>query len=783
MQTRIFDLLRNKNIYATGINGNLSFNKYIHHLTTLLNHASPGKQNLLKYMLDKFIQAEKQHGPLNKSNIEKFSSELYLIYTLMVPLLQNEEQILWGLSAPLSGEIFYGTDNFYDFIENEAMHNHFDEVSIQGQSKEDIQLHFIYTLIFERLYGFPLINSEPLVYMIKDHKNGLPKYFEIQIDNTFVDVKHNGVLPQIDYESLKSRGIQNLKLSELVTVLPLDSFTIEGFSVITLQDNGHIQVVEQIKNMIINLPDSDLSLDRSEFEQSLQILTENPYLHFGLTPLFKLNGSPVMEPQMASNSILFNHLISKNDGSPVISLVNEYLEKPYTIAYNIFSEVDDSYSRLVKEIIKLDITSYVCIPLTYNNKVVGLLEIHSDVKDYIIDKLDIAKLRYITPLLAQFANYQINEFNTKLDSIIKNKFTGIQQSVHWKFKKAAWRYLLDSRTQGTKIPMSDIQFNNVHPLYGSIDIVESTYRRNKAQYLDLKIQLQLLTETLEKIWEFSQWTDAQNFLQKSVEWQNKLSIDQIDSFQIVIENFLQIEIPELFDKSKTQYPALIPYIRKYEIETDAEKGFCYSQRRAFESSLKQINQTIASFLDSLNAEIQICYPSYFEKFRTDGIEYDIYVGQSIEPEIRFTDTHLDRIQYLQLLNMISIVKATHNLKPELVVKMDTTQLIFVNSSSIDINFRVDERRFDVEGSYNVRYHLIKKRIDKVLIKNTDERLTKPGTISLVFHHENSVKNYYIIMKEMLRIGLLINEIEKLELQELQGVNGLKALRVTVNLNF
>ena len=35
---------------------------------------------------------------------------------------------------------------------------------------------------------------------------------------------------------------------------------------------------------------------------------------------------------------------------------------------------------------------------------------------------------------------------------------------------------------------------------------------------------------------------------------------------------------------------------------------------------------------------------------------------------------------------------------------------------------VMEKRFDVDGAYNIRYEIIKKRIDKAHIKNTQENM-------------------------------------------------------------
>jgi hypothetical protein len=85
----------------------------------------------------------------------------------------------------------------------------------------------------------------------------------------------------------------------------------------------------------------------------------------------------------------------------------------------------------------------------------------------------------------------------------------------------------------------------------------------------------------------------------------------------------------------------------------------------------------------------------------------------------------------------------------------------------------------VEGAYNIRYEVIKKRIDKVLIKDTRERLTQPGKIAIVYFNQQEAQEYIDYIRTLQQQGLLDDSLEYLELEELQGVNRLKALRVGV----
>jgi len=194
-----------------------------------------------------------------------------------------------------------------------------------------------------------------------------------------------------------------------------------------------------------------------------------------------------------------------------------------------------------------------------------------------------------------------------------------------------------------------------------------------------------------------------------------------------------------------------------------------------------INVAVTRHLDDFNTELQNIFPCYFEKFRTDGVEFDIYLGQSIAPTIVFYDELLSNFRLKQLRVLAEVAQTTNNLGPYFSLPLETTQLIFVYDKPIDVSFRIDEQRFDVEGSYNIRYQMVKKRIDKAHIKNSEERLTQPGKIAIVYFNNSEAKEYVGYIKKLQKIGLLNDDLEYLDIEELQGVEGLKALRVGVKL--
>jgi hypothetical protein len=105
----------------------------------------------------------------------------------------------------------------------------------------------------------------------------------------------------------------------------------------------------------------------------------------------------------------------------------------------------------------------------------------------------------------------------------------------------------------------------------------------------------------------------------------------------------------------------------------------------------------------------------------------------------------------------------------------------VQHTPLSIRFRFDEKRFDVDGAYDIRYEIVKKRIDKALIRGSEERITQPGKIAIIYSHSAEANEYRAYIDYLTSLGYFTGEVEDVELDELQGVHGLRALRVTIDL--
>jgi hypothetical protein len=389
----------------------------------------------------------------------------------------------------------------------------------------------------------------------------------------------------------------------------------------------------------------------------------------------------------------------------------------------------------------------------------------------------LSKLEGAFPLLAQLFQNIILDFNNDISRVITDKFTSIQPAVQWRFNEAAYHYVAQSM-HTEEPPLDAIFFEKVQPFYAAIDIKDSSVERNLAIRNDLYAHFDLLTTTLDAL-KLKYCTEDEDQISSEAMICKYGNNDHLSDLEILrIEDYLLRKLPAYLIQLRESQPELTDIIQNYFSLTEPE-GDVYVHRRAYEDSMQTINRRINMMLDEFNSSLQQIYPCYFEKFRTDGVEFDIYLGQSIAPEVPMPPNMIQTIRFLHLQKVAEIARATHAIVPQLAVPLQTTQLIFVHEKRIDISFRPDEQRFDVEGSYNIRYQLVKKRIDKVHLRDSAERLTQPGKVAIVYLNHWEAEEYMGYIKTLQEQHLLDSEVEFVELEELQGVDGLKALRVSV----
>ncbi|MDB5030765.1 GAF domain-containing protein [Mucilaginibacter sp.] len=776
MHTRVINIREQLHI-KNFVEEHLSFKPFIKYLKNRIGVEKTIKSQFYQLVLNKF----KNYPNLKTDFIEpqdaaKYVEILELVYTILSPTIDDEKTLFWALGTPAGAKIVFSTDAFSGLVKEQNKQDK--KARLSDKEFKQNQLNFIYRLILQRLYNFPddLINDS--VYALPDVKTNLTKYYRVHIDTRFIDVTHNKPLPELNPEVIEPFIYEGADTMLLKNIIPLNMFSMEGFSVITIEDITAEHSIETIRLALINnTGQNDLY---KEVINSLQTLAGNAVINFGLLPFLRINGRLIFDTQECCNSILIQTRKNQQDeGDAFNNFISSYIKKPEAMFFNTLSAQKISKYPFLKALKEAGITSYAILPVFYNKHLAGILEIYAAQRVLFYEKL-LSQIQAAIPLVSQLLHNTAEQLNEKLEEVIKTKFTTLQPSVQWKFNEAAWHYLFEGQ-KNERPEIEIVSFRNLYPLYGAIDIRDSTIYHNRALKNDIGTLINVLNTLVKELKiQISNKRIVSALLSKQTLWIKKIKEFEKANDETMLKDFLQCVVtPYLFNLIE-KYPSGEKLINTYTKSID-ETGETFKNRRELETSIKHINKTLSNYFDQAQGKLQKIYPCYFEKFRSDGIEYDIYTGQDITPEIPFGDKHLKDFRYWQLKAMIDVARLTNALMEKMPVPLQTASLIFVHSNQIDICFRNDERRFDVEGYYNIRYEVIKKRIDKVHIKNTKERLTQPGKIALVYFNNVEADEYIALIKQFQKDKSLKKDIEFIELENLQGVTGLKALRVSINL--
>jgi hypothetical protein len=353
--------------------------------------------------------------------------------------------------------------------------------------------------------------------------------------------------------------------------------------------------------------------------------------------------------------------------------------------------------------------------------------------------------------------------------------------VEWRFRKAVLDALEQEGASSGASELEPIVFEGVYPLYALSDIRGSSTQRTLAIQEDLLAQLGLARDVVEAAWTARPLPALDELRYRIDKHIDRIRHDVASGDEAGVTAFLRAEVEGLFDRLLDFGPAVPERVQAYRSALDPRRRAVYRQRRVFEESVTRLTEAIASYLDLEEQAAQSMFPHYFEKQKTDGVDHQIFVGASLMEDGRFDRLYLKNLRLWQLIVVCGIAARSEQLLRALPVPLETTHLILVQHAPLDIHFRFDEKRFDVDGAYDIRYEIVKKRIDKALIRSTDQRLTQPGRIAIVYAQPAEALEYRGYIEYLQHLGYLGLEVEDLELEELQGVHGLRALRVTVTL--
>src|SRR5688572_24169401 len=755
----------------------LSFVPIIEYWRAKTNDPSKSTSLVARQIAKELKEAPELLEPIEDISVLDQHYELVAqLMSAVFPAATFETEIM-GAITPLQDFSFYFAPKFSEIILN---NDHFlkQPLNMDTRTMHYYLTRLTYLLILEKFYHIPQPPREPLIFTIPDYKTGLYRHYNIELNATFLKILHEGKAQEISPDKIQELYNNFHDLDHWMVLMAPEKFTLEGFYIKKMIDVTDQKVLSSLK---YDLLQTDVMMAADRFEQlqeKIRVLFRRPNLQLGVTAFHKNNHTFLNFGNKINHSFLMQNVGGTNLTKDFQLLYKQLVEQEKPI---VVKDVENSNlpEKVKKAITRLGINNIILVLLRSHDENIGILELGSpNIND--LDNFSLSKVEQFMPLFSVAVKRNAEQIENRLQTIIKEKFTSIHPVLEWRFKEAAMN-LLELTDAGKGGEIEPIVFNEVYPLYGVSDIRGSSTERNNAIQEDLIDHLQLAENVLKKALEYQELPileELKFFISKNL---RKLKTGLLSEDEVSIFDSIKTEVEPLFRYLQKSNPELQSVLDAYWEAMDPTLGILYNRRKKFEESLTILNEAISEMVDEEEEKAQQMYPHYFQKYKTDGVEHNIFVGASLVADAPFDPIILKNLRLWQLMMMCKVSQRTGQLKKDLLVSLETTHLILIHGQPLSIRFRLDERQFDVDGAYNIRYEIIKKRIDKAYITNSEERLTQPGKIAIVYSQAKEATEYLEYIDYLQNKGILEEEIENVEIEELQGVKGLQALRVKVKL--
>ena len=737
----------------------------------------PGRAALARIVAEQLERATELLEPIHDVAILERHREAVdvLMSAVIAPALWEQQYGAAMLPFHLRG--FYATPSARQLLMNA-------DGALQGRLNVDehklnlIRLVHAYALILRRVYEFEVEIDYPFVVTIADPDTGLDRHFREMLDLQFVEVEAIGTPPVLTEAERRRIRANVFDVAMLGQLLPADRFAFRGITILKAIEVTDQEVLSALKRDLIDR-ESIVSGPRFfDLQAKLRTLFRRPDLKFALAAIA---GERVLI--LNSGSRHHDHACIFADSAH--HQKSDYIGSIYarTVLENQPVIVEDlatlpSRTPIEEEILQRGVRNIMCAPLRYQDRVIGTLELGSP-RPGDLDASHLPKLYEVLPLFAMAVQRSMEELNAGIQTQMKEAFTAIHPVVEWRFRKA----VLDSRERPGNggDEMEPIVFEQVYPLYALSDIRGSSTERVRSTQADLLAQLRLARDVIGAAHGIRPVPALDELLYRLDLEAARVDADLGSGDEAAVVTFMQEEVERLFQPLAGFGPVVQERIDAYRAALDPRRGTVFRQRQVLEESVTRLTDTISSYLHLEAQAAQGIFPHYFEKQKTDGVDHQIFVGASLVEDDHFDLLYLKSLRLWQLMAVCGIAARAEQLTGSLAVPLQTTHLILAHQTPLSISFRFDEKRFDVEGAYDVRYEIVKKRIDKAVIRGTAERLTQPSRIAIVYSRPEEGLEYRRYISYLQHQGYLGPEVEDVELEELQGVHGLRALRVTVSL--
>ncbi|NER14634.1 GAF domain-containing protein [Leptobacterium flavescens] len=756
----------------------ISFNK----LLEVYEKQAGSKDELRAKKAQKILAMSEQYPELRDgfsdvTLLDTYKNEIsYILQDSFSDVLTGNE--IKAASIPFQNLIFNTSSRFEKILDTAGK-----DFELKIRNMPEGHMYILACIVILKFhYKIDVDFKRPLYYDIPDAK-GIMRHYRIIYNADFTEIVPTEEAKEITDEDVDQllENFDNLELWK--EKFPPNSWVCKGFVISNIFDVTADVSISDLKSTLLGSSSTQPKDENfiEEFEAIFQSLFNIPDLKVGFVAydpeedsFEKIHGEEGVQSYLLFKEEKANctDSLCQNSYSKLLK-ENQYYALPDIDKYYKMSGGIAPYKNLKEQGYK----SAILAPIADKGRLLGVLELVST-RPKELNSINANKLIDVMPFIISTVLRSKAEEENYIEAIIQHECTSIHNSVYWRFEKEARRFLMEN-AKGNQTSFKEIAFKDVYPLYGQVDIKGSSIARNEAIQTDLIIQLSLLNEIFS-----CSLKEEQLPVYEEIQFRinNHLSLIKEELFthsEQTILDFVREDVHPVLEHIETRSDQLSQLVKDYRKNIDNTTGGIYDHRKNYDESVTLINKSLARVIDEKQRDAQAMFPHYFERYKTDGVEHNMYIGASMVQGGEYHPIYLNNLRLWQLQVMCEMENKYYNLKPELPVKLDVASMLLVYNSSLSIRFRMDEKRFDVDGTYNARYEIIKKRLDKSLVKGTKERLTQPGKIAIVYSQKKDEREYLRYISFLQSKNYFTSNVEIVELEGLQGVSGLKAIRAEV----
>ena len=653
------------------------------------------------------LEAVNKHPELKEgfedlAEINKFEKEVNMLLDPLFPepLQLNE---IKAVVIPFKYKAFRPTKRLKNILDNAGQ-----DFKLTMGGYDTRRLYFYAcSFILMKYYNVPIDVSRPIFIDIPNLKTGMTRHYRALFNADYMEILKTDKAPELTSEDIDQLLLRGEDLEFWQSKIPPDSYILKGFGLMNLYDATNDVTLSKIRSVFLRNDEGVFD----EFKELVSTLMGIKDLHVGYS-VYDTEKEQALGNYMNKDSkSLFLEANKKLDYkgmfcdgvSACVMMNSKILAIPDVDLYGKMSGGNYFHEKISEKGIK----SVVLVPIKLDNGYTQLLELASKKKNQ-LNPLNASKLEDIIPFLKIASERYFEESQNVLESTIQENYTSIHPAVKWRFVQAASEFNAQ-KARGVESPVLEkITFNNVYPLYAQSDIKGSSTARNSAIQADLSEQLTCVIDTFKKIMEVQAFPIYQNLIYRVQEYLDHVNEGLKAGDEISILDFLKREIYPVFNHLETLNPEFEAAVQTYMSSIDPNLHVVYRERKNYEDSVNMLNDKLAAYLDKKQWDAQAMFPHYYERYKTDGVEFNMYIGDSLAEKQDFNPMYLHNLRLWQLKIMCELEQIAFDMTDEMPYHLRVASLILIHGNPLAIRFSMEQKQFDVDGAYNARYEIVKK---------------------------------------------------------------------------